>query len=262
LNPADVLVYPYKKDLIRKTRLLSPWIITAISSAAILMLAWILWPDSSEPSQPMAKTETVLPDTQKPLPESQQQIAESGKAESINLHKDSRPDKSVPGTQNLKPDIRSSMADPRSPGKQDLAKNKALVPTGSPREFIPMESLSHKVFIAGPRIPEPDNIRLLYASSASPASFIYGSGENVLTLPQYALQLFREKILGEDKLIVRRTRFSMWEVAGAGVNGINSLVGTKMKLSREYDEQGDIQAVSFNSRLIDVEKPVRSPENK
>jgi len=82
--------------------------------------------------------------------------------------------------------------------------------------------------------------------------------DDAMTVPQYALQLFREKILGQDVKQVKKTRFSMWEVAGAGVNKINSIAGTQMKLNREYDSKGDLLAVSFNSRLLDVEAPVRA----
>jgi hypothetical protein len=83
------------------------------------------------------------------------------------------------------------------------------------------------------------------------------SPEDVLTLPQLALQLFRSKVLGQDPGLVKKTRFSMWEVAGAGVDKINALAGTDMKLGREYDDNGQILAVSFNSRLLDVAAPVR-----
>jgi hypothetical protein len=88
------------------------------------------------------------------------------------------------------------------------------------------------------------------------------AAEDALTVPQYALRMFRERILGEDRNVVRRTRFSFWEVAGAGVSKINDMVGTKMKLNREYDSQGDIMAVSFNSRLFDIESPVKGQGNR
>jgi hypothetical protein len=98
----------------------------------------------------------------------------------------------------------------------------------------------------------------MLASVSRPGTEPVVATGRALTIPQYALQLFRERILGEDRQLVKRTRFSMWEVAGAGVNKINDLTGTKMKLNREYDSKGDILAVSFNSRLIDVESPVKT----
>jgi len=125
-----------------------------------------------------------------------------------------------------------------------------------------MKSLTRKYPLSGPRIPDPMRTKVLYASNYPSAAFQTMPLEDALTVPQYALQLFREKILGQDPKQVRETRFSMWEVAGAGVNKINFLAGTQMKLNREYDLEGDIVAVSFNSRLLDVEAPIRAQEDK
>jgi hypothetical protein len=125
-----------------------------------------------------------------------------------------------------------------------------------------MDRLSHKSVLAGPRIPDPQRTKILYASNYPSSISNPVAADDALTIPQYALQLFRQRILGEDLKLVRRTRFSMWEVAGAGVNKINDLAGTRMKLNREYDSKGDILAVAFNSRLIDVESPVKGQGNR
>jgi hypothetical protein len=157
------------------------------------------------------------------------------------------------------------LAENRKPVKQNSkqevnrAANQVVVTKESPvRESSPMTRITHKSTISGPRIPDPQSVRMLYASNFTLPGERPLTTDDALTLPQYALQLFREKVLGEERTLVRRTRFSLWEVAGAGVDKINSLAGTKMKLNREYDAKGDLLAVSFNSRLIDVESPVRS----
>jgi hypothetical protein len=238
LDPADTLVYPFKKELLRKTRILSPWLITAIASAAVVLLAWILWPDPQETvTPPLAKIENPAAETQVPVAVNPSSVTATRNPLTDNLNK-RRIDKQRPTVTNvnIKP---------------------VAVESGT-REFVPMHSLSRRIVIIGPRIPDPQSVRLLFASVNQSGMTSPFTAEPVLTLPQYALQLFREKILGEDHLLVRRTRFSLWEVAGAGVNKINTLAGTEMKLNREYDSKGDLLAVSFNSRLVDVESPVKA----
>ncbi|MCX6225990.1 MAG: hypothetical protein NTV01_14760, partial [Bacteroidia bacterium] len=240
LSPSNKLIYPYKKDLLRKTRVLTPWIITVISAAAVVLLALFLWPDSKETLSPsLAKTETVIPETRNPKPETKQPASDTPQLAS--------------NTRNPKPKTRHT----KTVIPVNLKPDTVEIPK---RETVPMNYLSHKSALAGPRIPDPQTTRVLLASSFPSALIEPATSEDALTLPQYALQLFREKILGEDPKLVRRTRFSVWEVAGAGVNKINDIANTDMKLNREYDAKGDLLAVSFNSRLLDVESPIRAQE--
>jgi hypothetical protein len=240
LNPSDSVIYPDKKELRKKIVTFSPWLITAISSAAVVLLVWFLWPHTQEQITPgLAKIE---------------------KPAAVNLQ---------PATVNLKPttDNRQRttsnlLTSNHKPATIIPANMKPVTPDSSLREIIPMNSLSHKSAMAGPRIPDPQSTKILFASNYPSAMDNPVTAEEALTLPQYALQLFREKILGQDRKQVRRTRFSMWEVAGAGVDKINTLAGTKMKLSRNYDSKGDILAVSFNSRLIAIESPVKGQVNR
>jgi hypothetical protein len=235
LNPAIEVVFPEKKNLYKKTRTLAPWIITAVSSAAVILLAWFLWPETSEKvSPPIAKIEQPVKNTPQPAITNQSQVVASQN----------------PGFNKIKADKVVPKA--KKPDSINIYQ----------RETTPIEMLSHKSVVAGPRIPDPQRTRILFASSFIPALINRTPEEDAMTVPQYAMQIFREKILGEDRSIVRKTRFSIWEVAGAGVNKINSLAGTDMKLNREYDTKGDILAVSFNSKLFDVEAPIRGQENR
>jgi hypothetical protein len=234
LNPADRVVYPYKSDLRKKTIQFSPWVITAISSAAILILALILWPNNHvNPTASIARVEQPQTHTLQPTTPNLQPATR-------NLQ---------PATRNLQPSTRNLQ-----PATRNLQSDSAPI---TPRESLPMEHLVRKYPLAGPRIPDPQRMKLLLASNYPAVLNTPVTAGEVLTIPQYALRLFRERILGEDRKQVRKTRFSLWEVAGAGVEKINDLAGTQMKLNREYDSKGDILAVSFNSRLIDIESPVK-----
>jgi hypothetical protein len=249
LHPADKVIYPYKKELKKKVIFFSPWVITAISSAAIVLLAWILWPDSSVKDIPaMAKLEEPAKKSSTP--------ADSDAA---------KPDLAITNGASSNSEGSALKNNHTANQKSDtyLAKkgNPALLELPV-RESVQMKPLARRYPVSGPRIPDPMRTKVLYASNYPSAAFQSMPMEDALTVPQYALQLFREKILGQDPKQVRETRFSMWEVAGAGVNKFNDLAGTQMQLNREYDPDGDIIAVSFNSRLVDVEAPVRAQENK
>jgi len=235
LNPVDAVVFPDKGSLRKKTVFLSPWIITAISSAAVLFLVWFLWPHQQETDGPVvAKVEqpaaVVQSETREPKLET----------------RDSKPE-----TREAKPETRNPRRETRNPEPM----TNQVQPVQ--RETMIMNPLASKAALAGPRIPDEYDIKLLYASNVRIPVIIPAQQEDALTIPQFALRLFREKILGQDRQQVKETQFSLWEVAGAGVNKFNSLAGTNMKLNREYDSKGDILAVSFNSRLLDVESPVR-----
>ena len=231
----DQVVYPDKSELKRKIRLLTPWMITAISAAAVLVLALLLWPG------PPTNTIPELAATGSGISIPATDVAKDNNPPAVQA-----PVEELPGQTRiagLKTTVKSS-------GEPALANQQ------SPRDSVSPTALRPRV-LQGPRIPEPNTTRTLYASNQIKPADISLPAEEVLTLTQYAFRLFREKILGQDPDLVRKTRFSLWEVAGAGVNGINSLAGTNMKLDRTYDPSADRMTLSFNSRLFDVETPVQ-----
>lgn len=83
------------------------------------------------------------------------------------------------------------------------------------------------------------------------------SADTYETLPQAALRLFRERILGEDPESVEKNQFSFWEVADAGVTRINDLTGTQMDINRNYNAEGKLERVAFNSWLVDFTAPLK-----
>ncbi|MFA6126441.1 MAG: hypothetical protein WC699_03965 [Bacteroidales bacterium] len=255
LNPADMIVFPYKNELRKKTVVFAPWLITAISAAAIIMLAWILWPDTrnsqapvlaKQDQQAVGEEQRLLPSPKGTVGEEQRLLPSSiGSRQAI--------------TNNLLTSNQHSSSSKTTGSKVNQQPAEAVTAV---RGTMQMNKLSRITPLNGPRIPDPQSVKVMLASNYPAVLTQPLTSAEALTLPQYALQLFREKVLGEDRKLVRRTRFSMWEVAGAGVDKLNSLAGTKMKLNREYDDKGDLLAVSFNSRLIDVETPVRSQEGR
>jgi hypothetical protein len=241
--PKERIVFGYKSSLIHKKRVLTPWILTAVSSAALIILGLLLWPRESEPAQDMASGNTPSRESVITTPEQTVIPATKPASREIRMASVTRI--------NHEPVETVETSQPET-GQQSVQ-----------REFVPMNSLAHKSAEMFPMsIPDPGDNPVIFASVFLRSVETTVVEDNFLTLPQYALQLFREKVLGEERSFVKRTRFSVWEVAGAGINRINQIAGTEMKLDREYGTDGQVMAVSFNSRLLDFETPVRTLAEK
>lgn len=71
-----------------------------------------------------------------------------------------------------------------------------------------------------------------------------------LTIRQLAIREFKSEILLEEEDKINPDRFSVWDIADAGVTGVNKLAGWNMKLDKIYDENGKITALAFNSSAL------------
>lgn len=244
LDPSDDIAYPYKQELRKKVTLFPWWLTTTLSTAAIVVLAIILWPEShSDLTPPIARTENPEPvnkgaNSAGQTPEKTEIQQKPLLAQAATVQKERR---------TASPEMEAVSEHSSKGGKSGTAD----------RQFVPMNRLTRRMNPDGRGIPDPHHMRVLYASNQPVVYPEYSQTDETLTIPQYALRMFRERVLGQDRSLVRSTRFSLWEVAGAGVEKINDLAGTRMKLEREYDDQGSVQSVSFNSRLLDVEAPVK-----
>jgi len=74
------------------------------------------------------------------------------------------------------------------------------------------------------------------------------NSEEYMSLSDYARKQLSEKVLGNND--PGNTRLTAWQVADAGINGINKLTGGKMKLEKRTDADGSLTAYSFNSKLL------------
>ncbi|MFH0761512.1 MAG: hypothetical protein V2A67_08420 [Bacteroidota bacterium] len=232
----EIIPYPDKNELKHKIRVLTPWILTAVCSAAILVLALILWPRTGENIVNVADT-NIKPAVQQPQRVEVPVVRESDAPAQLIAAVER---KKVPATE-----------------KGDLQAADSPV-----REFIPMNALIPVFSTFRISIPDPLKTPVLFASIYPKPYISTLPDEEYLSIPQYALQIFREKVLGQDPMLVKKTRFSVWEVAGAGISRINEMTGSEMKFDRAYDTNGQVMAVSFSSRLVDLETPVRTPGNK
>jgi hypothetical protein len=72
---------------------------------------------------------------------------------------------------------------------------------------------------------------------------------------RFVTKLFREKILREK--VPAETPLKGYEIAEAGVTGLNLLFGWEMALNEKNDENGELISVSFSSKILKFNAPVK-----
>ena len=72
-------------------------------------------------------------------------------------------------------------------------------------------------------------------------------------------KFFREKILKSETQ--EKGSLKGYEIADAGINGLNRLFGWEMSLEKKTDEKGEVNSVYFNSRLLKFNAPVKKSES-
>lgn len=75
---------------------------------------------------------------------------------------------------------------------------------------------------------------------------------------KYIAKTFREKVLKEKT--PQDSPLKAYEIAEAGVTGINKIFGWEMALDKRNDENGDLKSVYFSSRIIKFNAPVKKSE--
>lgn len=78
-------------------------------------------------------------------------------------------------------------------------------------------------------------------------------------LQQYLAGFFRERILKDD--VVTDDPIKSYEVARAGIEGLNRLLGWEMALVTTSNEAGDLQSYYFSSGLLKVNIPAKDEKN-
>ena len=87
---------------------------------------------------------------------------------------------------------------------------------------------------------------------------IYPGFDEVPGINDRFARFFREKILHSENPTYGELK--AYEIADAGINGLNRLLGWNISLEENKDENGDISSVHFSSRLIKFNAPVKNNE--
>jgi hypothetical protein len=70
---------------------------------------------------------------------------------------------------------------------------------------------------------------------------------------------FRQKILKENT--AKDSPVKVYEIAEAGVSGLNKLLGWEMALDEKKDENGKLKSVYFSSRILKFNAPIKNSES-
>ena len=77
---------------------------------------------------------------------------------------------------------------------------------------------------------------------------------------KFIAKTFREKILKEKT--TKDSPLKGYEIAEAGVTGLNKLFGWEMALEKNNDQNGELKSVYFSSKMLKFNAPVKKTETK
>jgi hypothetical protein len=117
----------------------------------------------------------------------------------------------------------------------------------SPGKILP-PPLSEQIALALPNI---------LISQTSPQIFTPIEDE-ISNVGRFIARVFREKILKENT--IKTSPLEAFEIAEAGVTGLNKLFGWEMALNKNIDEDGKPGSVYFSSRLLKFNTPAKKTE--
>jgi hypothetical protein len=78
-------------------------------------------------------------------------------------------------------------------------------------------------------------------------------------LGRFIARTFREKILKEKA--AKDSPLKVYEIAEAGVAGLDKLLGWQMALDEKKDSNGELKSVYFSSRILNFNAPIKKSES-
>jgi hypothetical protein len=244
LAPAN-LRYKHKNQLIRRTagQRVIRWSITGLSAAATIAL--------------IIMTYLIIP---RNLSDKTNNTAQNIGIDSSLLKPsiDKVPDKII--TDN-KPDLTKQK---RKNMVAEVQKKKLVQPQFDSPVLINNDSLLRSIVnreIGFTKIPVYAEIDLKVVSVnntliASNSTFTISPYDDERSkLSRFIAKAFREKILKENTS--QDSPLKGYEIAEAGVTGLNKLLGWEMALDKNNDENGELRSVYFSSKILKFNGPVK-----
>ncbi|MGC1391224.1 MAG: hypothetical protein WA816_09315, partial [Bacteroidales bacterium] len=75
---------------------------------------------------------------------------------------------------------------------------------------------------------------------------------------KFIARTFREKILKEKT--AKDSPLKIYEIAEAGVAGLDKLLGWQMALDEKKDSNGELRSVYFSSKILKFNAPIKKSE--
>ena len=102
---------------------------------------------------------------------------------------------------------------------------------------------------------EPLHNTLIASSSIIP---VQEEDDGRSRLGKFIAKTFREKILKEKA--AKDSPLKIYEIAEAGVSGLDKLLGWEMALDERKDENGELKSVYFSSKILKFNAPIKKTE--
>jgi hypothetical protein len=247
LTPID-FPYKHKKQLIRKTiaqKVIRVSLIglSAAAMITLIVLTFILNPHDLQ-NRTSRTSQTILADSIAKKPaigkvsetiKTGRKIVKSGK-QSKNLLSMTQKTVSAKTENKINPPVQiDSMVNSAGPSRTSLNK----IPF-SPEIILKTETIPHTLIALNYEValPEYDDERP--------------------RLGRFIARNFREKILKEKK--AKDTPLKIYEIAEAGVSGLDKLLGWEMALDEKKDMNGEIKSVYFSSKIFKFNAPIKKTE--
>ena len=242
--------FPGKKQLKKKAGIipiLNNWVYyaSAVAAGIILFLVFEIFISTPEETQITRKENTPAENLQK----TEQKGSPSEKEISIKETEGNEHNAHLSERQK-----ESKTAKPTSPGqKKEPVLQRDEVPVVIARDErmdaakIPMKD---PLYISSSVIQPDDG---LLASIPSKKKNI----EEFLTVKQVVISEFKSGVLKEDKKNIDNDKILVVDFADAGIKGINKLLGMNMQLDKLYNEEGELVAYAFQSKIFHFSRQVQ-----
>jgi anti-sigma factor RsiW len=156
----------------------------------------------------------------------------------------------------VNPDVSHESGKPAAHGRNTKheIKNAISAPvlpdTKTPGPDVSVVKVAFKPSIGLPVAPVPDSLVAISPEILPPAGTVQPEKTE-----GFMARVVREKILREKP--AENKRLNGYEIAEAGVEGLNKLLGWNMAFNTNNDESGQPKSVSFKSRLLKIQAPVK-----
>ena len=138
------------------------------------------------------------------------------------------------------------------PGKLHTEQDSLPTPPPRPSVFVEKVTFSPEIILEGNGIS--GSLISLKPNVAIPSD--YDDGQSRFS--KFIAKAFREKLLREKT--PKDNPLKAYEIAEAGITGLNKLLGWEMALDERKDENGRLKSVYFSSKLLKFNAPVNKVE--
>lgn len=232
---APGIIYDNKRKLFRLSAVQKVYRVAWIGLSAAAMVAIIIMTGVFNRTVRVEENTTIALEKTTPLPPSDLRTIVENRNQALNEKPSPAQRKN---TQLVGENRQSSPAEPENKIEKASAPEKVnrIVPL-SITENVPENSLI-AVNIALKPVPEND------------------PDDGRSNIGRFIAQRFRSKVLDEPAASDKPLKG--YEIAEAGIDGLNKLLGWQMALTTKNDENGDVKSVNFNSRMLKFNTPVKN----